>query len=88
VKRKTSKKRKKPTLEQTARKLSAIAERQLSTLTPEEREVRVTAFERAIYKASSAKLARTSKNAGTQVTRVVPKLMNNRFLEQFLIVQF
>jgi hypothetical protein len=70
VERKTSKKRKKPTLEQTARKLTSIAERHLSALTPEEREVRITAFERAIYKASRAKLAKPSKNADTQVTRV------------------
>ena len=68
--RKTHKKRKKPTLEQTARRLTAIAERHLNTLTPEEREARVTGFERAIYKASRAKIATHSKNPDTPVTRV------------------
>lgn len=49
MKRKRMRKRKKPTLEQTARRLTSIAERHLRTLPPEEREARVTRFERAIY---------------------------------------
>jgi hypothetical protein len=69
-KKKTPKKRKKPTLEQTARRLTSIAERHLSGLPPEEREARVAAFERAIYKASCAKRATRSKNADTPVSRV------------------
>jgi hypothetical protein len=47
-----SKKSGKPTVERSARRLTAIAMRHLQSLSPEERETRLARFERAIYRAS------------------------------------
>jgi hypothetical protein len=55
VKRKTPKKRKKPSLTESARKVTAILEEHLLTLPVEEREMYVASFERGVLRASRAK---------------------------------
>ena len=70
VRKRKSSKRKKPTLENVARKLASIAEKHLRQFTPDERDSRVAAFERAIFRASRAKSTRPSKSGETRVSRV------------------
>ena len=63
-------KSKKPTIEQTARRLTSIAERHLQKLSPEQRETRLAGFERAISRASHGKHAKRSGTDDTRATQV------------------
>ena len=71
--KKRKQRKKKLALEQTARKLAALAEKHLESIPEEEREFRVAAFERTISRASYRTTSRSSRTADTQVTRVVAR---------------
>jgi hypothetical protein len=63
-------KKKKPSLEKTARELTAIAEKFLSSLPEEEQDRRVENFERAAMRKSREKHAISSKTPYTPECRV------------------
>ena len=65
--------KKKPTLEQTARELTAMAEKFLSSLPVEEQNRRVENFEKAALRTSRAKRATSSKPRRTPSSRVASR---------------
>ena len=67
---KRRKKRKKPSLEETVRKLVAIAQEHLSKLPEEEQEARVAAFSRLVVTSSRDIRAKPSRTDDTQGSRV------------------
>ena len=65
--------KKKPTLEKAAREITAVIEKFLSSLPPEEQERRVDNFEKAAVKLYRAKRATTAKRRYTPSTRAAAR---------------
>ena len=69
---------KKPTAEQIAEELAAIAIEHLDTLSDEERERRIVALEKRVAKSCAGKRASDSTTSSSAYTRPIPAYARDR----------
>jgi hypothetical protein len=68
------KRRKKLSLDEAAKKLTAIAEKHLSTLPEEEQDARVAAFARVKFKTSRGTAAKSSSSSRARQSRAIARV--------------